>query len=74
MSEITPRLVYYDANIWIAWMRGSTDKLFSQARLLIDNVLSGKNIAVVSYLVILEEDNYNYADLIGSIKTRRKTR
>lgn len=54
MSEITPGLVYYDANIWIAWMRGSTDKLFSQARLLIDNVLSGKNIAVVSYLVILE--------------------
>ena len=54
MSETTPRLVYYDTNIWIAWMRGSTDKLFPQARLLIDNVLSGKNTAVVSYLVILE--------------------
>ena len=35
-------------------MRGSTDKLFPQAQLLIDNVLSGKNIAAVSYLVILE--------------------
>ena len=54
MSETTPRLVYYDTNIWIAWMRGSTDKLFPQALLLIDNVLSGKNIAVVSYGVILE--------------------
>ena len=55
MSEtVVPRLVYYDTNIWIAWMRGNTDKLFPQAQLLIDNVLSGKNIAVVSYLVILE--------------------
>ena len=54
MSEITPRLVYYDANIWIALMLGNTDQFFPQARLLIDNVRSGKNIAVVSDLVILE--------------------
>ena len=54
MSETAPRRVYYDTNIWVAWMLGSTDEFFPKARLLIDNVCSGKNIAIVSNLVILE--------------------
>ena len=54
LSEMSNDLVYYDTNIWIAWMRGKSDKFFPQAKKLVDEVLSGKKIAVMSQLVLLE--------------------
>lgn len=55
MSEATDgRLVYYDANIWVAYMQGSVDKYYHTAKTLIDDVEDGKRIAIVPHLVILE--------------------
>lgn len=35
-------------------MRGESDRLFPQAQMLIDLVMSGKNVAIVSDLILLE--------------------
>lgn len=47
-------LVYYDTNIWVAWMRGRSDKFFPQSQALVDRIISGKNVAIVSNLILLE--------------------
>ena len=47
-------LVYYDTNVWISWMLGSTDRIFKSAKRLIDDVIHGKKRVVISYMVILE--------------------
>jgi len=35
-------------------MRGSSDRLFPQAKILIDRVCSGEKVAVVSHLTLME--------------------
>jgi len=46
--------VYYDTNVWIGYMLGEQDDYFPLCKPLIDNLESGKKVAVVSYAVILE--------------------
>lgn len=51
---MTKNLVYYDTNIWVAWMVGESDKFYPQAKELIDRITSGRNVAVVPDLILLE--------------------
>lgn len=46
--------MYYDTNVWIGYMLGEQDYYFPLCKPLIDNLESGKKVAVVSYAVILE--------------------
>lgn len=54
MRTTTDNLVYYDTNIWAAWILGESDLFSTQAQTLIEGVTSGKNVAAVSDLVLLE--------------------
>ena len=47
-------LVYYDTNVWVAWMCGSSDYFFENSKRLIDDVNNGEKTVAVSYIGILE--------------------
>ena len=54
LSEMADDLVYYDTNIWVAWMRGDSDLLFPKARMLIQDIRSGKSVAIFTTLLLME--------------------
>ena len=51
---MSKKIVYYDTNIWAAYMLGPNDRFYSVCEPLIDNVINGQNLAIVPYLVIME--------------------
>ena len=46
--------VYYDSNMWVAYMRGGRDRFFSVCSPLFDRVERGRSFAVVSNLAMAE--------------------
>lgn len=50
----TNDLVYYDTNIWVAYMLGEKDRLHSKSEELITNIEKRYKIAIVSHLVLME--------------------
>ena len=49
--------VYYDSNVWISYIMGSSDHFYSVCEPLIEDVKQGRCIAVVSNLTIMESIN-----------------
>ena len=46
--------IYFDANIWVAWLRGNQDAHFKKASKLIKNLEKNNQVVVVTQLVMLE--------------------
>ena len=56
MSSVEKR-VYYDSNVWIAYIMGNGDHFYSVCEPLIEDVRQGRCTCVVSNLIMLESIN-----------------